>query len=83
MKPGKRKFLQGLAASGAAAWAGLGPATVAAAARSSKIAAAAPEFDLLVIEHRGPWSDHLVMDAVPMEEVDHSPRRRSSGEARW
>ncbi len=49
MKTGKRKFLQGLAASGAAAWAGLSPTAVAAAARKTKIAAAAPEFDLLIV----------------------------------
>jgi fumarate reductase flavoprotein subunit len=49
MRPDKRKFLQGLAASGAAAWAGLSPEAVAAAARKTKIAVAEPEFDLLII----------------------------------
>ena len=49
MKANKRKFLQGLAASGAAAWSGLNPAVAATAARKTKPVAADPGFDLLII----------------------------------
>lgn len=49
MSANKRRFLKGLAANGVAAWGGLSAAQVAVAARKTKAAAVAPEFDLLII----------------------------------